>query len=151
MHVGFSGTQNGMTDRQSEQVEEILKSIQLNQLDEGGDSDLVLHHGDCIGADEDVHLMLRQPWSSYLITIHPPLDAKKRAHMKGDKTFPTHGYLERNRMIVLSSNVLLAAPASEEVLRSGTWATIRYARERKTPITIVMPDGSVMHEPEEDT
>jgi hypothetical protein len=158
MHVGFSGTQNGMTDAQSEKVEEILRDILRQEIPKsikvGGPRgshvdehfELVLHHGDCVGADEDVHQMIRRCLPTYRITIHPPTDEKKRAFMKGDITFPTHDYLTRNRMIVLSSDVLLAAPGSEEVLRSGTWFTIRYARERKIPIIIVLPHGSVSRE-----
>jgi predicted Rossmann fold nucleotide-binding protein DprA/Smf involved in DNA uptake len=38
--------------------------------------------------------------------------------------------LERNHLIVAACDVLNAAPLQdEEILRSGTWATIRYARK----------------------
>jgi hypothetical protein len=33
-----------------------------------------------------------------------------------------------------------------EVVRSGTWSTIRYARKRSKPITVILPDGSLQRE-----
>jgi hypothetical protein len=38
----------------------------------------------------------------------------------------------------------VAAPRTPiETLRSGTWATVRYARAYGRPVWIVLPDGSV--------
>jgi predicted Rossmann fold nucleotide-binding protein DprA/Smf involved in DNA uptake len=34
----------------------------------------------------------------------------------------------------------------EEELRSGTWATVRYARRIGRPITLLFPDGGVLRE-----
>jgi hypothetical protein len=34
-----------------------------------------------------------------------------------------------------------------EVVRSGTWATVRYARNWEKPITLLMPDGTIKQEP----
>ncbi len=140
MHIGFTGTQKGMTNTQSEKVEELLLGVMKYESAMG--HNIILHHGDCVGADEDVHMMARA-MGTFDIAIHPPLNPSRRAHMKGDITFEEGGYLDRNKVIVQMSDILIAAPASEAVRRSGTWATIRYARTRKVPITIVMPDGKV--------
>lgn len=51
--------------------------------------------------------------------------------------------LERNRDVVDASDVLLACPGGmAEEQRSGTWATIRYARKAGKPVVIVWPDGT---------
>jgi hypothetical protein len=53
-------------------------------------------------------------------------------------------YLDRNHDIVDSSDLLIAVSESTvEVLRSGTWATIRYAKKLRKPIKIIYPDGKV--------
>jgi len=61
---------------------------------------------------------------------------------------PEADYLARNHFIVAYSEELVAAPKSnKEELRSGTWATIRYARKRKRMVTIIYPDGSLEYTP----
>jgi len=43
--------------------------------------------------------------------------------------------LKRDRRQVAWSHILIAAPkTNEEMLRSGTWATVRYARKRHIPV-----------------
>jgi hypothetical protein len=57
---------------------------------------------------------------------------------------PAKPYLVRNHEIVDDSQVLIAAPKEfTEQLRSGTWATIRYARKIGRTVRIVFPDGSI--------
>lgn len=52
-------------------------------------------------------------------------------------------YRERNQCMVNSSHVLLAFPETpKEILRSGTWMTIRMARKAKIPIYFHPLDGS---------
>ena len=51
--------------------------------------------------------------------------------------------LARNRIIVDGSQLMFATPNQpREVLRSGTWATIRYANKTYTPGITIWPDGS---------
>jgi len=51
--------------------------------------------------------------------------------------------LARNRDIVNMSDILIAAPGEKaEVLRSGTWATIRYARKMSRKLLVIYPKGS---------
>jgi len=57
---------------------------------------------------------------------------------------PPRGYLDRNTDIVKHSHILIGCPSTlNEVLRSGTWATIRRARRIKTPCILIFPDGSL--------
>jgi hypothetical protein len=97
------------------------------------------HHGDCRGADAEAHEIAKS--LGYKIALHPPTTAviSTRAFCKGvDYFFVEAPYLDRNRGIVNESALLLAAPRTmQEVLRSGTWATVRYARKCDRPITIL--------------
>lgn len=132
--LGFTGTQRGMTDRQWRVCQDLLKR-RLRPV--------AAHHGQCIGADADFHdlcLTLEIP-----VTLHPPTNRSKVAWCPGAVEIRRpRPYLERNREIVRACNTLLATPAQdEEQLRSGTWATIRYARKSKRDVVLVFPDGTV--------
>lgn len=135
MILGFTGTsKRDLTRRQLRQLEQGLRGVN------------VLHLGDCIHADaqawaEAIHLDIR--------TIgHPPLDDARRAHCLYDEERKPKDFIARNHDIVdEGADGLIAMPATfEEVLRSGTWATVRYARKLKRKIWIVLPDGSVQAE-----
>lgn len=136
--IGFTGTQAGMTDVQKRALLHIWHL--LRPLSE-------LHHGDCIGADAEAHVMFDREGKS--IVIHPPVDRSKQAFCKAqlaafDVLAPLP-YLERNRAIVDASDVLFACPRDVigENLRSGTWSTVRYARRLERPVFIVRPDGRI--------
>lgn len=132
MIVGFTGTSSLLTKEQHTRLHNLFCLLKVFEL----------HHGDCIGADVAVHemaLSLNIP-----IIVHPPSNPKKRAFVKLGTLLPEEEYLKRNHNIVDACDMLIAAPHSnKEVLRSGTWATIRYARKKQMPIEIVWPDGTV--------
>lgn len=117
--VGFTGTQAGMSARQLRGLRRVLTQLGAKEF----------HHGDCIGSDEEAHDVADV--MGLRLVIHPPDNDSKRAFCRGAiRTYPPRPYLKRNQDIVNSSQVLVAAPKSgEEELRSGTWATIRYARK----------------------
>lgn len=134
MKIGFTGTQHGMTPDQKHTVVNLLSR-----------RDGEFHHGDCIGADADAHDIAEN--LPYWIVSHPPINDAKRAHKKAHEFREPKDYLARNRDIVDETERLLATPREfEEELRSGTWATIRYARTRGRPVFIVLPDGKVQVE-----
>jgi len=55
----------------------------------------------------------------------------------------------RNHKMVDSAGVLLATPKEDhEVLRSGTWATIRYAYKKNKQVVLVWPDGGAYSGPD---
>lgn len=136
MKVGFTGTQQGMTDAQSK-----VFDLELDCINEDNE----LHHGDCIGADAQAHWFALQTWMD--IVLHPPKNESKRAFCLGSNaTREPKDYLIRNHDIVDETDMLVATPKEyTEQLRSGTWATIRYARKMNKPVTIVYPDGTVGH------
>jgi hypothetical protein len=126
--IGFTGTQRGMTEIQAETIS--------NYFGDG----VEFHHGDCTGADEQAHRLAKA--AGCLIIIHPPINPNKRAFCIADNILPQKDYLDRNHDIVDATELLLATPGEqEEQLRSGTWATIRYARKWKKPTIIIYPNG----------
>ena len=135
-HVGFTGTQKGMTAGQAG----VVRSHLWKFATEGG---LFFHHGDCVGADEQAHALSKE--FRYAPIIHPPKNPAKRAFCFApmDDMREPKDYLARNKDIVRESHAMIAAPAEyDEQLRSGTWSTIRYAEKLGRPVVIVFPDGS---------
>jgi hypothetical protein len=122
---GFTGTRNGLSNKQKESIIKLLSNKQ----------NIEVHHGDCVGADKDFHDICTK--LGFKIVIHPPLDSKLRAFCKSEYINKPKEYLDRNKDIVNSCNILIACPFSEnEELRSGTWSTIRYCRKLKKDIII---------------
>ncbi len=139
-HVGFTGTQRGMTEAQYAVVGELLIEWFPHLEAPTPTRAATFHHGDCVGADEQAHVIARI--CGFFVVIHPPADPRKRAWCTGDFTMTPAPYLDRNAAIVRSTEVLVATPGEvDEQLRSGTWATVRRARGLRRPIVIVYPDG----------
>jgi hypothetical protein len=130
MKIGFTGTQQGMTEKQKHEIAKLIK--QASEF----------HHGDCIGADSEAHQLAIE--YGIFTVIHPPDNPSKRAWCVGDQVLPAKPYLDRNHDIVDQTEVLIAAPfEDEDKLRSGTWATIRYAKRQGVPIRMVTRSGIV--------
>lgn len=120
MRIGFTGTQCGMSDWQKRQLKELLVLLGAAEL----------HHGDCIGADAEAHEIAKR--LKLRVVVHPPDDPKKRAFVTdADEWRQPLPYLVRNREIVDATFILIAAPLSDQMrVRSGTWATWRYAKSK---------------------
>jgi hypothetical protein len=121
-----------MTERQTEKLADILW--------QNRDKVTEFHHGDCMGADSEAHEVAEAAFGAKKIWVHPPDDAKKRAFRVSSHVARPRPYLERNRAIVDASDMVIAAPKSmTEELRSGTWATVRYARKTGKRVLILEP------------
>ena len=138
MIIGFTGTQKGMSAYQMEQVK--FKIKQLN--DSIGSSTLwgnrftEAHHGDCIGADEQFHNICVE--LGIPVVIHPPENDSKRAFCQSGTILAPKDYIARNHDIVDAVEYMIATPFEfNEQLRSGTWATIRYAKKKKKSIITI--------------
>ena len=133
MNIGFTGTRQGLTEPQKERLWSTLQSLQK-------DGAVFFCHGDCIGADSAAHLM-----ASILglrIILHPPDRDALRAFCEADEVRKPLPYLQRNHAIVDETDVLLACPGGRrEELRSGTWATVRFARKQGKRVILIYPDG----------
>ena len=128
MKVGFTGTQHGMSLWQQEQLRNLLLEPTFTEF----------YHGDCIGADNQAHTIALS--SGLQIVVHPPTDDRKRAFVAEGELLPQYPYLERNKHIVEACDLLIAAPKTlEEIVRSGTWSTVRYARRIGRKYIILEP------------
>lgn len=131
--VGFTGTQKGMTLPQAEAVRNLLGELGATRT----------FHGGCIGADTQFHNLSLQ------FGIKPIIFPSNIRNTQGDWVGAKEVYsplppLQRNRIIVDHSDILLATPkANKEEIRSGTWATIRYARGIRKPVIIIYPEGNM--------
>lgn len=133
MQVGFTGTQRGMTLEQWSSLWGLLVVRAPGEF----------HEGDCIGADNQAAQGARL--AGFRIIGHPPAVSAKRALFPSDEERAPAPYLVRNHNIVDACQEMLATPGEfEEQLRSGTWATIRYARRIGRKMTIVFPDGRLV-------
>lgn len=134
MRVGFTGTQQGMTEYQALKLRTILKDLnKVNKITEA-------HHGDCVGADFQFNMLVRAMFPNAKVHIHPPIKAGKRTFCDADVMHDEKDYLVRNHDIVDAVDILLATPKeNKEVLRSGTWATIRYAKKQGKKPGVIFP------------
>jgi hypothetical protein len=131
--IGFTGTQRGLTVRQHLSLVEVLLGLREQQE--------WMHNGDSIGADAEAARL----WRNFdgKIWLHPPIETSKRAYIKADIEQRPYTYLTRNHHIVECAEGLIGCPKEPfEVLRSGTWATIRYARTLQRRLIIIYPDGT---------
>lgn len=117
MKVGFTGTRAGMSAIQKQQLATVLRW--LNEGDAVAFTEL--HHGMAVGADMEAETIAKaNGW--YVVKRHPASGKP----------------LARNRQIVAACDVLIAAPRTDqEELRSGTWATVRYARQAGKPVVML--------------
>jgi hypothetical protein len=123
-----------MAERQRSELERLLREMTPAEL----------HHGGCLGADAEAHglaLDLGVP----SIIVHPSTIPELTAELRrdGERTFVTvlepRKPLKRNRDIVRAVDILIAAPATaHEVERSGTWATIRFARRAMPSMRVIV-------------
>jgi hypothetical protein len=133
MFYGFTGTREGTSDDQRYALRLWFDRNRPKQL----------HHGACVGADAD---MVTIAAGLCLIVAHPPEEeAYLSAYAAGlsDRRMLPLPYLVRNRAIVDACQLLIACPKGEEEQRSGTWSTVRYAREKGKPVVIIWPTGIV--------
>lgn len=137
MHLGITGTRKGMSEKQFDLVKEFVKE---------NSGVTVFHHGDCIGVDVQTAMLVENYLPKVWIVSHPSKSTTTRAHGPADETMRPKDYLIRDQDNVDASDYLWAAPDGGERVRSGTWATVRMARKKGIPITIIMPDGEVIYE-----
>jgi hypothetical protein len=131
MKVGFTGTRNGMTQAQRDGVAAALLALNPTEF----------HHGDCVGADAEVVMLLWQLFPSCRVVSHPPVDDRLRARAASNFIMPPAPYLARNRNIVNATDILIGTPSTPTPQRKGgTWYTIRYAAPKRRVIRIY-PNG----------
>ena len=86
-NVGFTGTQRGMTDRQSAEVKQVLSEIFA-----ASEVKPRFNHGDCIGADAQAAQIAKD--IGFVVVCHPPVSTIKRAWVPYDEGKPALPYLD---------------------------------------------------------
>ena len=133
--VGITGTQQGLNSVQYYWAGFVVELLWRKMWE--------LHEGHCIGADEDVTRIVRRRRGDRegpKIYGHPSNMPDRTSVLEVDVMYPPLPPLERNHVIVDVSHILVALPHErEERLRSGTWATVRYARQQNRPIIYIYP------------
>jgi hypothetical protein len=125
MTLSFSGSSTrGWTTRQRDRVHEILEEFRP-----------IVVHGACVMQDDQFDSLAHSMGLTRFVfpSNHPTKSALSTCLARGGRIYesrePMHP-LKRNPLIVQASNRFIATPKEQhEVLRSGTWATIRYARK----------------------
>lgn len=120
MEIGFTGTREGMNDAQLAQLDRVLRWLGPSRH-----APPTFHYG-----------------THGTVALHADAAAARLAVAQGYRLQPWHAVrgteLRRDRAQVAAIEVLIAAPATDvEQPRSGTWATVRYARARKLPIILL--------------
>ena len=141
MKIGFTGTREGMSWQQQNEIGHLLES----HFDWNDELVNQVHHGECIGADSDFHELARL--GGWDIWGHPSDLATRNADLAGFTfQFEPSKPIERNHHIVDQTEFMVGAPKGLEYVRSGTWSAIRWARKRQRYIFIVYPNGAIQIE-----
>jgi hypothetical protein len=137
IELGFTGTRRGMTHEQLSSVKEIMHDFRSLSVR--------AHHGMCIGSDKEFHDIAKE--FGFCVRGHPPINKKYVAEFTDlDEISEPRNFLNRNHDIVNESDFVIATPYQYfEILRSGTWATVRYCVLKQKKICIVMPDGEAIN------
>jgi hypothetical protein len=103
-------------------------------------------HGDCVGADAEFDEIAREHGLARYIFPCDIESARAHCELRGANQLnePAKPLL-RNRWIVNATmgGIMIATPKeASEVLRSGTWATVRLARRQGVTLHVIVPDGS---------
>lgn len=149
MKIGFTGTRSGMTPEQITSVAQIFDNYLCIEL----------HHGACVGADQDAVAILKDDDYAYYIIAHPGISAgsrtgenphlSQRALKLSCEVRETKTHFTRNRDIVNETDLLIACPPCEPMPDSGGTAyTVNYAKKCGKPFVIVYPSGATQQEME---
>ena len=140
MKIGITGTREGMTDYQSEQVYDALNSLMQDCI--GSAIKPEFHHGDCVGVDSEAALFAQA--LGYTIVCHPPTSSEYQGSVGGDEVRAKAGYLQRNRTIVDECDILLVVPLQMAWQpRGGTWYTHDYAKKKDVLYLVCWPEGII--------
>lgn len=135
IRIGFSGTRDGMTAHQEKEL--------IAWVEENRDVIIQFTHGCCIGSDEQAHSIVRKICHDNVTIVGRPGFATghpMRSDCRCDTTEHVQAPMDRNRAIVHNSDILIFTPKFPQLKRSGTWATLKFARDVvKKPVIVLAP------------
>lgn len=121
LKIGFTGTRQGMSKAQLDQFEVLMRVLQ--SAGRVSSAPFEFHHGNADGADTQAR---------YTAVVLFDFEDVPHEIKRGDSP------LVRDREIANVCDILIAAPLTDkEELRSGTWATVRYARDAGKPVIML--------------
>lgn len=133
----FTGTHRGMSAKQLERLFEVWGVLRPD----------IVTNGCCEGADRQLHGVAA---AQDIATEFFPSNPEQREWAESvqgimEVVHRVEPPLKRNRsMVATGRRGLVAAPYTvAEITRSGTWATVRYARNVNRPIWIIYPNGDL--------
>ena len=145
----FTGTRQGMTDQQLNRLGKLLLELRPTHM----------NNGDCVGADAEAQDLCAMLSFGPTIKLYPAFECghplrwgqfccpNKGGPYRHEKVVYINRILKpltRNKVMVDSAQYTIACPAeAHEVLRSGTWSTIRYTRKVGKRLYLIHPDGSI--------
>lgn len=132
MRISFTGTRDGMSLNQKVNLVNLLNIYKPESFS----------HGCFIGADIEAHQIVRETLGFTCdILVYPSNHPTTKALIPNDSDYvaPCKNPLERNKDIINNGkDLLIACPkANKEILRSGTWAAIRYARKNNIKVIVI--------------
>ena len=134
--IGITASREGLSDIQRRALTTFLHRARMAGASR-------FHHGCCVGGDEIGAQIAYN--LGYRVIGHPPVKTELMTEVFSHELREPKGYLERDRDIVHETNALVGLPNRPEVLRgSGTWYTIRYARQMNRARLILMPNGQLV-------
>ena len=147
MILTLTATRRGITSAQRAAVPGLLAAYPTTLL-----------HGGAPGGDEELHELISGLRgflvSNCQVEVYPA-NASRHMFWKDKARFapfaltvqPPEHPLVRNQIMATRADHVLACPeTAHEVLRSGTWTTVRAARRAGHRVTIIEPDGTVREE-----
>jgi hypothetical protein len=137
MIIGITGTREGMNVFQRGQL-----ILTLTRWFYRGWTEF--HHGMCVGVDEESHEIVRRYWPEIRIVGHPPQNQSlmTKKPLTYERLARPRPYLVRNKDIVDASRLLVVVPKeNNEIVRSGTWSTYRYAKKKGLEVVLIRPGG----------
>jgi hypothetical protein len=143
MIITFTGTREGMTGVQRSQVERALRAATR------GAKTLIFRHGACHGADREFHQIVTLMFREGQVHAYPSNREQQLWARNRQRSIAVLHKLDealhRNRAMVRGADLLIATPAqtTEQWRGSGTWATIRYARQGNVRGVIIYPEGQL--------
>lgn len=143
LHVGFSGSRYGMTEKQKEVVRHFLNNWRVIGIDR------TFRHGCCAGADFEADQLARE--YLYKVGAHPGprssfdcYDSAKKLGVTFWEENERKPYFERNVDIVMRCNVLITTPNAMSPnikAKGGTWYTTRVGIDRGRSTYLVLANG----------
>lgn len=134
---GFTGTRKGMTHAQHTWIERWMRDGHPG----------VARHGGAYGADTQFHAIWKDTARNpSKVFVYPADDKRRKLFLNQPRVFVEQVMdpLVRNEIIVDKDAFILAAPHTQhEIIRSGTWHTIRCAIRNEKPVLIAWPNGKL--------